>query len=108
MYMSGLILFPALKTWPRFANLSKWIGLPVMVAGLIAASFANTVNQLILTQGVVYALGGCVLYFPTLFFIDEWFVQRKGLAYGIMWVSCQVSFAIHQLTYFRLVRVPQA
>jgi hypothetical protein len=85
--MAGLLLFPAYKKWPHLANRSKWLGLPIMATGLIAASFVNSVNLLIVTQGAIYALGGCVIYYPTLAFIDEWFIQRKGLAYGIMWAS---------------------
>ena len=42
---------------------------------------------MIVTQGVLYALGGTLLYTPTVTFLDEWFVKRKGFAYGIMWVS---------------------
>jgi MFS family permease len=87
MYMAGLILFPAYKIYPRLANTLKWGGLPLMAAGLIAGSFANSVPQLIATQGVIYALGGSIVYNPTLVWLDEWFVRRKGLAYGIMWAG---------------------
>jgi hypothetical protein len=52
MYLAGLILFPAYKKWPRLANDSKWVGLPLMAAGLIVASFVSTVNDLVLTQYV--------------------------------------------------------
>jgi hypothetical protein len=87
MYMSGLLLFPAYKKWPRLPNTSKWAGLPLMAAGLIAASFANSVNHLILTQGVIYAIGGSIIYNPTCLLMDEWFIQRKGFAYGVLWAS---------------------
>lgn len=87
MYMIGLINFPAYKRWPYLATRSKWVGIPLMAAGLIGASFAQEVNHLVLTQGVIYGLGGCIIYYPTLLYVDEWFIQRKGLAYGIMWVS---------------------
>ncbi|KUJ19832.1 MFS monocarboxylate transporter [Mollisia scopiformis] len=87
MYMIGLIIFPAYKQWPHLASISKWAGIPLMAAGLIGASFAQSVNHLIVTQGVLYALGGCIIYYPILMYIDEWFVQRKGLAYGIMWAG---------------------
>ena len=56
----------------------------IMVLSLVAASFCNTVPGLLATQSVMYALGGLTLYFPCMQFIDEWFVARKGLAYGIM------------------------
>ncbi len=92
MYMIGLVIFPAYKQWPRLASISKWAGMPIMAAGLIGASFAQSVNQLIVTQGAVYAMGGCIIYYPTLMYIDEWFIQRKGLAYGIMWASLPFFF----------------
>ncbi|OBT86281.1 hypothetical protein VE02_05576 [Pseudogymnoascus sp. 03VT05] len=85
MYMAGLLLFPAYKTWPKLADRSKWVGLPLMATALIAASFANNVNHLLLTQGVLFALGGSVVYYPALVFVDGWFIERKGLAFGIMW-----------------------
>lgn len=62
-----------------------------MAAALIGASFAQTVNHLILTQGVLYAIGGCIIYYPILTYIDEWFIRRKGLAYGIMWAGTGVG-----------------
>ncbi|KAK0116216.1 hypothetical protein ONS95_013243 [Cadophora gregata] len=87
MYVSGLVLFPAYKKFSHLASTLKWAGLPLMAAGIFAASFAQNVPHLILTQGVLYALGGCIIYYPTLLYIDEWFVQRKGLAFGIMWAG---------------------
>jgi hypothetical protein len=87
MYLSGLVMFPAYKKWPWLANVSKWAGLPLMAVGLIGASFANTGGELIVTQGVIYAIGGSILYNPLLLMIDEWFVKRKGLAYGILFVG---------------------
>jgi hypothetical protein len=87
MYMSGLILFPAYKKWPGLASTSKWAGLPLMAAGLVGASFANTGTHLIATQGVVYGIGGSILYCPLLLLIDEWFIKRKGLAFGILFVN---------------------
>jgi hypothetical protein len=99
MYMSGLILFPAYKKWPKLAERSKWFGLPLMAAALIGASFANNVTHLILTQGVLFALGGSIVYCPALAFVDGWFIERKGLAFGIMWVSqSSLSHLTHSLT----------
>lgn len=37
--------------------------------------------------GVGYAIGAGLAYAPTILFLDEWFVVRKGFAYGVMWVS---------------------
>ena len=62
-----------------------------MCIALAAASFANTVTQLILTYGVLYGLGGSICYAPTISFVDEWFIRRKGLAFGIMWAGTGVA-----------------
>lgn len=40
-----------------------------------------------MSQGVGYAVGAGLAYAPTILFLDEWFVVRKGFAYGVMWVS---------------------
>jgi len=62
-------------------------GLAVMVLSLIAASFCNSVGGLLATEGVLYAVGGVIAYFPAMPFIDEWFIERKGFAYGMVWAG---------------------
>jgi hypothetical protein len=47
---------------------------------------SQTVPHLIVSQGVFYAIGGAMCYSPAISFMDEWFVKRKGLAFGMMWV----------------------
>jgi hypothetical protein len=64
-----------------------WAGGVLIVVAMLAASCCNTVGGLLATQGVLYAMGGLFLYFPALVFLDEWFVSRKGLAYGVMWAG---------------------
>jgi MFS family permease len=39
----------------------------------------------------MYAVGGLVAYFPAMSLITEWFVQRRGLAFGIMWAGTGIS-----------------
>lgn len=87
MYLLPIALFPAFRKWPRLKLLSPYIGLPLVSISIAAASFASKVSHLIVTQGILYGIGGAIAYYPTLIFLDEWFIQRKGLAYGIMWVS---------------------
>ena len=75
------------QRWPQMRRPAMCFGAVVMVISLIAASFCNSVNGLLATQGVVYALGGLVIYFPSINYIDEWFVRKKGFAYGVMWAG---------------------
>lgn len=75
----------AMQRYPHTRRPAMCLGLVAMVAGLIGASFCNTVTGLIATQGVLYGIGCILLYFPAQLFLDEWFVKRKALAYGISW-----------------------
>jgi MFS family permease len=68
------------------------IGLITMCLSLGLSSLSQTVPHLIASQGVIYAIGGALCYSPVIAFMDEWFVKRKGLAFGIMWVC------LHTLT----------
>lgn len=87
MYLGSPIIFMAFQRWPNRRRQSCGVGLALMAVALMASSFAQTVWQLILTQGVLYAVAGTMLYYPVILFLDEWFVRRKGLVFGIVWVS---------------------
>ena len=88
MYLGQPLIFALLYSWPNFRRVSTAVGLGVMCVALAASSFATTTTHLIFTQGVLYAIGGSVAYAPTILFVDEWFVRKKGFAFGVMWVSC--------------------
>ena len=38
--------------------------------------------------------GGALVYNPFIFYLDEWFVKRKGLAYGIFWAGTGVFSSV--------------
>ncbi|KAK0630770.1 major facilitator superfamily domain-containing protein [Bombardia bombarda] len=85
MYLDAPIIVYLLRRYPKPARWASIVGLLAMCAALALSSLATTVPQLIVTQGILYALGGSVAYSPCIIYLDEWFVKRKGLAYGIMW-----------------------
>ena len=87
MYFSGLFTFALYHYYPQLRRISTFVGLLIIVAAITASSFATTVPHLIITQGILYGIGGSLLYFPAILFIEEWFVRRKGLAFGIMWAG---------------------
>ncbi|KAL9583778.1 MAG: hypothetical protein Q9212_002516 [Teloschistes hypoglaucus] len=91
MYLSCPILFAAFKRWPTIRRSFTLVGLVINATAIIAASFATKVSHLILTQGILYAIGGVMVYCPTIVFLDEWFIRRKGLAFGMMWAGTGVS-----------------
>lgn len=46
----------------------------------------SSVGGLIATQGVMYGIGFITLTYPIICMVDEWWVQRKGMAFGV--ISC--------------------
>ena len=84
MYVGAPFAYGALRSYSHYRKACMVTGLVIYALSLVGASFANTTSQLIATQGVLYALGGIISYFPAFLYLDEWFVDRKGLAFGIV------------------------
>ncbi|KAB8293952.1 hypothetical protein EYC80_009424 [Monilinia laxa] len=91
MYLFAPVSLYVLETFPPIRRLSSIVGLVIVLVALVAASFATEMWHLIVTQGVLYAVGGSLLYSPTMFYLDQWFVKRKGLALGVMWSGVGTS-----------------
>lgn len=87
MYLMMPLAFVALAKYPLLRPYCGPLGLLITVASLAASAFSRDVGALIATQGVLYALGCSLLFSPISVYMDEWFVARKGLAYGVMWAG---------------------
>ncbi|XDG04365.1 hypothetical protein ABKA04_003980 [Annulohypoxylon sp. FPYF3050] len=85
MYLTAPLMMGLCRLFNRWARYTSILGLLTMCLSLAMSSFSTTIPHLIVTQGILYAVGGTVAYSPCILYLDEWFVQRKGLAYGIMW-----------------------
>lgn len=105
MYLSSPFVFPLMRMYPKHNRYGPTVGLFIMCIALALSSFAQTVWHLILTQGVLFAVGGSICYGPCILYMDEWFVKRKGLAFGVMWSGTGIGgFAIPMLLEFLLGR----
>lgn len=71
---------------PRLARWVSTIGVVTMCLSLALSSLSTNVTHLILSQGIGFGIGGCLAYTPSILYMSEWFVERKGLAFGIVWV----------------------
>jgi MFS family permease len=87
LYIGAPFTFGTLMRYPRLRRWAIVAGLLIMCLSLALSSFCTTVPQLIVTQGILYGIGGAITYSPVITFMDEWFAQRKGLAFGIMWAG---------------------
>jgi MFS family permease len=79
------------ETFPRWRRQMIWAGWPLCITSLLASSFATSIPALIGLQGVLYAVGELILYLPLMSIINEWFIERRGLAYGIVTCSTGVT-----------------
>ncbi|KAF5525929.1 Fujikurins efflux protein [Colletotrichum aenigma] len=87
MYLISPFTFTVLSRWPRLRPWFGPIGLILTTTGFLMSSFATKAWQLIATQGVICALGCGLMFTPTTLYLDELFIKRKGLAYGVMWAG---------------------
>ncbi|KAF2264037.1 MFS general substrate transporter [Lojkania enalia] len=94
MYMDITIGFALLKYFPRIRRWATPIGLTVICFSLGLGSFATNVPHLIVTQGIIYAVGGGLAWTPILFYLEEWWVRRRGFAYGTTMAGLGLSGAI--------------
>ncbi|KAF2278820.1 MFS general substrate transporter [Westerdykella ornata] len=94
MYLTQPPMFAILKRFPKMRLWATPAGLIVMCLALGLGSLSNSIPQLIVTQGIFYALGGTLAWTPILFFIEEWWVRRRGFAYGVMMAGFGISGAV--------------
>ncbi|KAI2604502.1 MFS general substrate transporter [Hypoxylon fragiforme] len=85
LYLMMPVAFTLLTRFPRLRQWFGPLGLVLTSGCLLASSFATTAAQLVAVQGVLHAVGCGLLFSSTSLCLDEWFAERKGLAYGAMW-----------------------
>ncbi len=111
-YMAAPIVIPLTKRYSEYRRHMIWVGCtsslsldchrlcrlithagPLCLLGLVAGSFARTLGGLILTQGVLYGVGFTIFYYPILSMVNEFWIARRGMAYGFICSASGVSGA---------------
>ena len=80
------------------------VGWPLCILGLVAGSFADRLGTLIFTQGVMYGVGFLIFYYPIITMVDEYWVMRRGMAYGLLCSASGASGAVMPLVLQVLLR----
>ncbi|KAI8623287.1 major facilitator superfamily domain-containing protein [Xylariaceae sp. FL1651] len=83
-YLGAPIIIPFIQRYQRWRRHMICAGWSICIVGLVLGSFASTLETLILTQGVAYGLGFLVFYYPILGMVNEYWIARRGMAYGLM------------------------
>ncbi|TRM69370.1 major facilitator superfamily domain-containing protein [Schizophyllum amplum] len=99
MFCSGVVLYPIIVRYPRMRRPSVWIGAVLCAASLFGASYTRQIPLLFGLQGVLYAVGGSFLYFPTIFYMNEWFIRLRGTASGIVFAGTAAGGLILPLAF---------
>lgn len=104
MLGSGLFLYPFMSRYPHYRRPMSWVGCILTWASLFGAGYTRSVVGLLAFQGVLYGVGGSLLYGPCLAYLSEWFVSRRGMANGILFAGTSVGGLILPLTLPYLFR----
>ncbi|GAA5861711.1 hypothetical protein JCM1840_005238 [Sporobolomyces johnsonii] len=83
-FILPIVVINIFRRYPEKVKTMLWISLAVNCLSMLVAGWAKQVWQLILLQGVLGGLSGAVLYAPVLLWMQGWFLERRGLASGII------------------------
>lgn len=85
---------------PRYLLL---VGTFLHVFGLMMASISKEYYQILLSQGVVSAIGVATIFQPSLNVIPSWFDKKRGIAYGIAASGSSIGGIIFPIMVQRLI-----
>ncbi|GJE99056.1 MFS general substrate transporter [Phanerochaete sordida] len=87
LYCGGVLITPSIRCYPRLRKVYTWTGIAVCFLSLLTASFTTDVRMLIASEGLTFGVGAALVYCPLVSYMTEWFVERRGLANGILFAA---------------------
>ncbi|KAL5631395.1 hypothetical protein ACGC1H_007046 [Rhizoctonia solani] len=87
IYLTSIFVMPLLMRYPQHRQTMMWAGAALCVVAMVGAAFSSRVWHLILTQGIIYSIGGTLVYFTMQMYVFEWFKERRGLANGLIFAG---------------------
>jgi hypothetical protein len=93
-YLGAPLATPLIRRWPKYRTHMILVGWPLCILGLLAGSFADTLGTLLVTQGIMYGVGFIIFYYPILSMVDEFWIRRRGMAYGLLCSASGASGAV--------------
>lgn len=102
---SVAMLMAPVATWTCRTFYFKWtlgVGVVCLSGGFVAASFAQSIWQLFLSQGLLIGMGTGLIYVTSLPIASQWFGRRRSLANGLASAGSGIgglamSFAIESM-----------
>ncbi|KAJ7022772.1 MFS general substrate transporter [Mycena alexandri] len=103
IYCSGSVVNPIAARYPQHRHKSMWFGAALCFGSLLGSSYATKIFHLVLLQGVLYGVGGSLLFLSCISNMSEWFVARRGLANGILFAGTATGGVLLPLVLPRLI-----
>ena len=85
------ILFQLLPKAAKYRQTLVLMGIAIMILSLVLASYAKEAWQIVLTQGILYGIGGILLNFVHVSIFSEWFDKKQSKAMSIIWLGYRVG-----------------
>ena len=83
-YMGAPISIVLLRHTMRWRRGMIWVGWLICILAILTSSYTSSLAAIILTQGVMYGVGFIIFYYPILSMVNDYWVVRRGMAYGIL------------------------
>ncbi|KDQ61464.1 hypothetical protein JAAARDRAFT_30903 [Jaapia argillacea MUCL 33604] len=103
-YGGALLVMLCYRRYPEWIRPTMWLGLILCASSLCLSSFATQVWQLIVLQGVMFGVGGILLYVPVIIWLPEWFSEKRGLATGLVFGGSGIGGFVFPLLMNALLR----
>ncbi|KAJ3720959.1 major facilitator superfamily domain-containing protein [Lentinula raphanica] len=91
IYCSGPFVTPIITKYPHYRSAFLYIGAVLCWVSLFAASYTTQIIHLVALQGVLYAIGGSLLYILSFLYLSEWFNHKRGFANGVLFAGTAVG-----------------
>lgn len=84
-YITAILITPSVTRYPEYRAAIQYSGCLLSAVGILASGFVTQPWHLVVTSGLLYPVGGAMVYLPAATLLFEWFQQKRGLANGIMY-----------------------
>ncbi|KZT28373.1 hypothetical protein NEOLEDRAFT_1154602 [Neolentinus lepideus HHB14362 ss-1] len=88
MYFARPVVYSVTMRYPYLRCFMILCGTLICLLSLLSASYAL---KLVILQGVLYAIGGSLVYHPCISYTSEWFIAHRGLANGVIFAGTAVG-----------------
>lgn len=109
--IGGIVIFLTLALIPYSAVIlmkfgyktTATIGIIVQLAGFTGASFANTIGELYVTQGVLIGISYGIIFGANSIVLPSWFLRKRALANGLSHMGVGLGGVVFSLVVNKLI-----